>query len=92
MNKADLISAVSAGTGETKKVIADVVDATLAEVSSALAHGESVRLSGFGTFEVRERAARTARNPRTGEPVPLPARRAPTFRPSPALRESVEQT
>ena len=92
MNKADLISAVATVTGETKKVVADVVDATLAEVSSALADGESVRLSGFGTFEVRHRAARTARNPRTGEPVPLAARRAPTFRPSPALRSIVAQS
>lgn len=89
MNKADLVAAVAATTGQAKKAVSSVVDASLAEITSALAREEPVRLSGFGTFEVRKRAARTARNPRTGAPVPLAARLAPTFRPSPALRNAV---
>ncbi len=90
MNKSDLVSAVAAATGHPKNVVASVVDAALAAVGHSLAASEAVRLSGFGTFEVRQRAPRTARNPRTGAPVPVAARRAPVFRPSPALRAAVE--
>lgn len=90
MNKSDLVSAVAGATGQPKNVVAVVVDAAIESVAGSLARHEPVRLSGFGTFEVRGRAARTARNPRTGEPVPVAARRAPVFRPSPALRSAVE--
>lgn len=92
MNKSDLVSAVAVATGHPKTVVAAVVDAALSSVSGALVADEPVRLSGFGTFENRTRAARTARNPRTGAAVPVAARRAPTFRPSPALRRAVERS
>lgn len=91
MTKADLVEQVAEaiGPGLTKKECALVVDGFLNAVKHALARGEGIEIRGFGTFKVRYRKARMARNPRTGEPVSVPARAAPVFKPSKHLRAQV---
>jgi DNA-binding protein HU-beta len=89
MNQAELIDTV-ATTADIKKTDASkVVQAVFEGISSALARGEEVRLSGFGIFEVAERAAREGRNPRTGEVVQIAASKAPKFKPAKQLRDLV---
>jgi len=88
MTKHELISKVSEKTGLSKKASALAVDAVLDAIAEALAAGEKVHLIGFGTFEVRERAARIARNPQTGEPVEVPATRVPAFKAGKGLKEA----
>lgn len=90
MNKADLVDQVADRTGQTKVAVAAAIEAAMEVVIDAVAHSESVTLSGFGTFEPRERKERTGRNPRTGEAVPIPARTVPSFRPGNAFKEAVE--
>jgi DNA-binding protein HU-beta len=90
VNKADLIDQVADRTGQTKVAVAAAIEAAMEVVVDAVAHSESVTLSGFGTFEPRERKERTGRNPRTGEAVPIPARTVPSFRPGNAFKEAVE--
>ena len=92
MTKADLVEQVAdaIGPGVTKKDCALVVDGFLGALKKAMAEGENVEIRGFGTFKVRERKPRTARNPRTGEAVEVPARTVPVFKPSKHLREKVE--
>ena len=89
MNKTELVDAVAGATGIGRSAAARALDAVLEAVSASLAAGESVTVPGFGTFEVRERAARTGRNPRTGEAIEIAASRAPAFRAGKALRDSV---
>lgn len=91
MNKADLIAAVEKSTGEavTPAVAAEAVDAVFSTIVRSVAKGESVTIIGFGVFEKRKRAARVARNPRTGEPVKVRATSVPAFRPSPGFKESL---
>lgn len=91
MTKADLVEQVAEaiGPGVTKKDCAMVVDGLLNAVKQALADGEHIELRGFGTFKVRKRKARMARNPRTGESVEVPARHVPVFKPSKHLRSQV---
>ena len=91
MTKADLVqrAAHTIGPRVTKKDCGLVVDAFLDAVKDALERGEGIEIRGFGTFKVRSRKPRTARNPRTGEPVEVPARAAPVFQPSTLLRERV---
>lgn len=91
MTKADLVEQVTEaiGPGITKKDCALVVDGFLNAVKAALAGGEHIEIRGFGTFKVRHRKARTARNPRTGEPVEVPARKVPVFKPSKQFRKKV---
>jgi len=91
MTKADLVEQVTEaiGPGITKKDCALVVDGLLNAIKSALAQQENIEIRGFGTFKVRKRKARMARNPRTGEPVHVPARMVPVFKPSKDLREQV---
>jgi len=93
MTKADLVEQVAnaIGPGVTKRDCALVVDGFLTAVKRALANGDNIEIRGFGTFKVRHRKARLARNPRTGEPVPIPARSAPVFKPSKYLRAQVER-
>ena len=79
MNKEGLVEHVAGATGETRKQVAQVLDAILAGISDALKRDEKVTLVGFGTFQVRTRAAREGRNPRTGEKIQIPARKAPAF-------------
>jgi integration host factor subunit beta len=91
MTKADLVDQVAEaiGPGVTKKDCALVVDGLLNAVKQALAQGEHIELRGFGTFKVRRRNSRKARNPRTGEAVTVPARHVPVFKASKTLRSQV---
>ncbi|MGI6404977.1 MAG: HU family DNA-binding protein [Syntrophaceticus sp.] len=89
MNKAELIGSVAEKAGMSKKDAEKAVNAVFASVSDALANGEKVQLVGFGTFEVRERAARTGRNPQTGEEIQIAASRVPAFRAGKVLKDSV---
>lgn len=89
MNKAELIDAVAEQASVTKKDAATVLDATLDSITAALVAGDSVRLTGFGTFEIKARAARTGRNPLTKEAVQIPASKAPVFKPGKTLKETV---
>lgn len=92
MTKADLVDEISERTGLTKKDVADTVDEFLHAVIDALKNGHHIEIRGFGTFRVKERKPRTARNPRTGETVPVPARKVPVFKVSKELKELVAQT
>ena len=74
MNKAELVAAVADKVNLTKKVTEDTIDAMLDTICEVLASGDKVFISGFGTFEVRDRIARAGRNPRTGEVIDVPAK------------------
>lgn len=89
MNKAELISNVAEKTEFTKKDTEKAVSAVLDSIGDALAKGEKVQLVGFGTFEVRQRAARKGRNPQTGEEIDIAAAKVPVFKAGKALREVV---
>lgn len=89
MNKAELVSYVADKADFTKKDAERVVTAVFDSIEQALAAGDRVQLVGFGTFEVRERAARTGRNPKTGEEINIPATQVPVFKPGKVLREAV---
>jgi len=89
MNKSELISAVAEKTGLSKKDVEASVNATIDAISTALVKGEKVQLVGFGAFEVKERAARIGRNPKTKESIHIPASKSPVFKPGKALKDSV---
>jgi DNA-binding protein HU-beta len=89
MNKTDLIATVAEGAGLTKKDTERVLNAAIDAITLSLAKGEKVQLSGFGTFETKEREARIGRNPRTREAVEIAATRVPTFKPSKALKDII---
>ncbi len=91
MNKSDLIAAMAAKTGETKKSAEAALDAFVAAVTESLKKGEKVQLVGFGSFEVRKRAARKGRNPQTKEEIKIPASKAPVFKAGKALKEMVNK-
>ena len=91
MNKSDLIAAMAAKTGETKKSAEASLDAFVAAVTESLKKGEKVQLVGFGSFEVRKRAARKGRNPQTKEEIKIPASKAPVFKAGKALKEMVNK-
>ena len=80
MNKSELIAAVAAKTGETKKNAEASLDAVIEVITEALSKGDKVQLVGFGSFEVRKRAARKGRNPQTKEEIKIPASKAPVFK------------
>ncbi len=88
MVKADLISKV-AEVGITKKQAGEVVDALFGAIKEALAEGDKVSLIGFGTFSVKERAAREGRNPRTGKKINIPKKKIPVFKPGKELKDAV---
>jgi len=88
MVKADLVAKV-AEIGITKKQAGEAVDAFIEAVKGALAEGEKVSLIGFGTFSVKERAAREGRNPRTGKKIKIPKKTVPSFKPGKELKDSV---
>jgi DNA-binding protein HU-alpha len=90
MNKTELIDLIAKKTGESKAAAAATLDATLDVITSALASGEKVQLTGFGTFERRHRAARTGRNPRTGAEVPIAAANVPAFKAGKALKDAID--
>ncbi len=89
MNKTELIAAVAAKTGLTKKDAERVVSATLETITEGLAKGDKVSLSGFGIFEVKNREARIGRNPHTKEAIQIPATRLPAFKASKTLKDAV---
>ena len=91
MNKAELIAAVAAKTGDTKKAAEEAVNAFVEVVTNALKEGDKVQLVGFGSFEVRKRAARKGRNPQTKEEIKIPASKAPVFKAGKALKELVNK-
>ena len=93
MRKAELVEQVAdvIGPHVTKRDCGLMVDAFLNAVNDALARGDHIELRGFGTFKVRRRKARAARNPRTGEPVQVPPRTVPVFKPSRHLRDRVDR-
>ena len=91
MNKSDLIAAIAAKTGDTKKDAEATVNAFIDVVTESLAKGEKVQLVGFGSFEVRKRAARKGRNPQTKEEIKIPASKAPVFKAGKALKDLVNK-
>ena len=91
MNKAQLINAIAAKCNLPKKDIDAVVNATFDSIIETMKAGEKVQIVGFGRFEVRERPARTGRNPMTGEAIEIAASRSAAFKPGNALKEALEQ-
>jgi DNA-binding protein HU-beta len=89
MNKVDLVSRVANVTGDTKSKVGEIVEATFGALQQALAKGDKVSIPGFGTFSARARKARTARNPRTGAAVKVPATKVPAFKAAQGLKEIV---
>ena len=89
MNKAELVAAIAAKTGESKKATEAAVNAFTESVAEALKGGDKVQLVGFGSFEVRKRAARKGRNPQTKEEIKIPASKAPVFKAGKALKDLV---
>jgi DNA-binding protein HU-beta len=87
MNKEELVTAVAAKTGMTKKTGEETVNAVFDTIADVIRDGDKVTISGFGTFFLAERAARTGRNPRTGEEVHIAARKVPRFIPGKKLKE-----
>ncbi|KAA9133044.1 HU family DNA-binding protein [Marinihelvus fidelis] len=89
MNKSELIDAIADSAGLTKADASRALDATTDAIASALQRGQTVSLVGFGTFTVRHRAARTGRNPRTGESITIKASNNPAFKAGKALKDAV---
>lgn len=89
MNKSKLVAVMAQKSGLSRKNCEAALDAFVAATGAALKSGDKVHLVGFGTFEVKERAARVGRNPRTMESVEIPASKQPAFRPGKALKETV---
>ena len=90
MNKTELVKVVSTQAELTQKDAAKAVDALVETISNTLAKEEKVQLIGFGTFEVRDRAARKGRNPQTGEEIDIAASKVPAFKPGKELKEAVK--
>ena len=89
MNKTDLITIAAENAGMTKKDTERVLNAAIDAITASLLRGEKVQLSGFGTFEIKEREARVGRNPHTKEAIEIPATRVPGFKASKALKDSI---
>lgn len=89
MNRQELITEISNRTELNKKDTENVVATFIDVIKESLIKGEKISLSGFGTFDVVERASRTARNPKTGESIEVGASKSPKFKPAKALKESV---
>ena len=89
MNKTELVNAIAKAEGIEKKCAEKAVNAVVAAISDALAAGEKVQLIGFGTFEVRTRAARTGKNPQTKETIKIPASKTPVFKAGQAFKAAV---
>ena len=90
MNKNELIGAVAEKAGMSKKDAEKAVNAVFETITATVAAGDKVKLIGFGTFEVRERAAKEARNPRTGETIKVDATKVPAFKAGQALKSAVK--
>ncbi|ETS33109.1 MULTISPECIES: nucleoid-associated protein HU-beta [Photorhabdus] len=91
MNKSQLIDKIAAGSNISKAAAGRVVDAFISSVTGALKDGDDVALVGFGTFAVRERSARTGRNPQTGKELKIAAAKVPAFRPGKGLKDAVNE-
>ena len=91
MNKQELISAMAEKAGLSKKDAEAALNAFVSTVEGALVKGDKVQLVGFGTFEVRERAARTGRNPKTKETITIAASKAPAFKAGKAFKEAIDK-
>lgn len=91
MNKTELVAGVAEQAGLTKKDAEKAVNALFDCVQQALAAGEKVQLIGFGMFEVKQRAARKGRNPRTGQDIEIPASSSPSFKAGKALKDAVNK-
>ncbi|MFY7867179.1 HU family DNA-binding protein [Roseateles sp.] len=89
MNKSELIESIATKSGSTRAVATAALDAALSTITEALAAGDSVALVGFGTFKVGERAARTGKNPATGEALEIAAATVPKFTAGKALKDAV---
>lgn len=90
MNKTELVAAVAAKAELSKKDAEAAVKAVVDSISEALADGDKVALVGFGTFDVKTRAARTGKNPRTGEQIEIPESKVPSFKAGSALKDAVK--
>ncbi len=90
LTKADMAASLFNEIGLNKKEAHELVDLFFQDLEASLAGGEQIRLGGFGNFYLRDKSARPGRNPKTGEEVPIPARRVVTFRPGQKLRARVE--
>ncbi len=90
MNKASIVDAVYEKIGGTKVSAEQAVDTVIDSIVASLRKGEEVSIAGLGIFSVKDRAARTARNPKTGETIQVPATRAPKFRAAKALKDAVK--
>ncbi len=91
LTKADLADMLFEQVGLNKREAKDMVEAFFEEIRGALEEGESVKLSGFGNFELRQKSERPGRNPKTGEEIPITARRVVTFHASQKLKARVEE-
>lgn len=89
MNKSELVDAVAEATGSGKSAATASVEAVLSAITKSLQNGDKVTLPGFGTFEVRQRAARTGRNPQTGAAIQVQASKAPAFKAGASLKSAV---
>ena len=89
MNKSDLVAAMAERSGLSRKNCEAALDVFVGSIENALKNGDKVHLVGFGTFEVKDRAPRVGRNPRTKETVNIPASKHPVFKPGKALKETV---
>ncbi|HIY53980.1 MAG TPA: HU family DNA-binding protein [Candidatus Agathobaculum merdavium] len=90
MKKNDLVTLVASQTGLSKKDTEKTVDLVFAAIGDALAAGDKVQISGFGSFETRQRAARVGHNPRTGEEIQIAAAKTPVFKPGKTLKDKVD--
>lgn len=89
MNKTELIDAIAESADISKAAAGRALNGTLEAITNALVEGDTVTLIGFGTFSVRDRAARTGRNPQTGKPIDIPASKVPAFKAGKSLKEAV---
>ncbi len=90
MKKSEFVALVAEQVGLSKKDTEKTIDAVFAAVGDIIASGDKLQISGFGTFETKERAARTGHNPRTGEEISIDAATVPVFKPGKALKDKVD--
>lgn len=89
MTKEDMVSVISRDTGYNRYIVSNILESMMTNITHALSNGRKVQFAGFGTFEPKKRAARTGRNPHTGEMVPIPARVIPSFSAGKNLKSAV---
>ena len=91
MTKADMVEKIHSATGFTKKDAAELVESVFSIMKATLESGENLKISGFGTFEVKQKKDRRGRNPQTGETITIEARRVLSFKPSGVLRQAINK-